>query len=121
MSKATNLTNALLTEIKREFPYIVLWRNNRLEANVIGRGGKVRHVSAGIDGQGDLTGIIGHCMKYDGINIAGKRIEIEVKILDKMRPSQWAFKAMIEQHGGLYLVARSVEQCLADLAEAVGG
>ena len=81
------------------------WRNNRIDAMAVGRGGKMRRViAAGINGQADITGILRD----------GRRIEIEIKIgHDKQSPVQLAFAAMIEDHHGVYIVARDLEQCLA--------
>ena len=110
---ANQITAALLVEIPKRFPHMTVWRNNRIEAMVVGRSGKKRKVSAGIDGQADLSGIVGPL---------GRRVEIEVKAKytkgkDRMRPSQVAFRAMIESLGGIYVLAEEVERCLSDLAE----
>lgn len=95
---ANELTSKLLIEIPKRFPSVRVWRNNRVDAMVAGRGGKMRRVSAGIDGQADISGIMGP---------SGRRLEIEVKVgRDQMRHSQAAFELMIQSHGGVYLVAR---------------
>ena len=50
----------------------------------------------------------------------GLRLEVEVKAgHDRHSEAQKAFQEMIEKHGGIYLVARSVEQCLKDLGETL--
>lgn len=72
----------------------------------------MRRVSAGIDGQADISGIVGP---------SGKRLEIEVKAgKDRMRPTQNAFRHMMATHGGIYIIAHNVDDCLRDL-EAVCG
>lgn len=60
---------------------------------------KTRFVQFGIDGCADITGIK-----------EGRRIEIEVKRpKEKQNDNQIAFQAMIESQGGLYVLARSLE------------
>lgn len=104
---ANQITAALLVEIPKRFPKVRVWRSNRIDAMAVGRGGQLRRVSAGIDGQGDLSGIAGP---------SGRRVEIEVKAgKDRMRPSQISFKAMIVGAGGIYVVARDVKECLREL------
>ena len=77
----------------------------------IGRGGQQRRVSAGIDGQGDLSGLVAPI---------GRRIEVEVKAgKDRLRPSQIAFREMILAHGGIYIVARDITQALTDIAKEI--
>ena len=106
MPSANSLNAELLIAVPRVYPSIRLWRSNRIEAKAIGRGGRIRHVSAGIDGQGDLSGIIGP---------RGIRLEVETKTTDRQRESQKNFQTMIEYAGGCYLLVRSVEQCLEEL------
>ena len=54
---ANKLTADLLIEIPKTYPQVRIWRSNRLNAMAVGRGGKLRRVSAGVDGQGDISGI----------------------------------------------------------------
>jgi len=104
---ANEITATLLIEIPKRFPRIKLWRNNRIDTMAVGRGGNMRRVSAGIDGQGDVCGLIGP---------EGRMIQLEIKAgKDRIRPSQMGFRAMIQNMGGIYLEIRSVEQGLADL------
>ena len=85
----------------------VAWRSNVVRAMAIGRSGKPRMISAGIEGQGDITGIL----------IDGRRCEIEIKVgRDQQSDKQKAFQRMIEKHGGVYVVARDKEECLACIA-----
>ena len=60
-------------------------------------------------GAADLTGI------YDD----GRRVEIEVKSASgAQRPEQRAWESMIRSRGGVYILARSVDEALAHLGEA---
>ncbi len=77
-------------------PDCKIWRNNRGNAEMPGG----RWVKFGVDGQGDISGIIR----------GGRRWEIETKTrTGKQRDSQRLFQAMIESMGGLYTIARSVD------------
>jgi hypothetical protein len=72
-----------------------------------------RPISFGIEGGADISGILP--IKVGSATL-GLRLEVEVKTgLDKMRDSQIAFRVMILAGGGVYVVARSVEQCLEEL------
>lgn len=118
MTPATALTNEILIAIGKRFPQIKLWRNSRVNAMAMGAGGKMRRISAGIDGQADLSGIIGQ--STGGTDLGGRRIEVEIKAgADRMRPSQLSFKAMILRHNGVFIEARSVDQCLTDIESAL--
>ncbi len=106
MTPANKITAELLIEIPKFF-HCRVWRNNRVKAMVTGRGGKPRMVDAGIDGQADISGILAP---------SGKRIEVEVKAPgDRQSEVQKAFQAMIQSHGGIYIVATSVKQCLEEM------
>jgi hypothetical protein len=116
VNTANQITSGLLIEIPKRFGgAVVMWRNNRIKAKAIGRGGALRMVSAGVDGQADLSGIA-H-VRYSGLKkIAGVRVEIEVKgPRDRQSPQQRNFQQMIESHGGIYLLARDAESALAEL------
>ncbi len=74
---------------------------------------------AGINGQADITGIV-KVEPYHIHSDMGLRLEIEVKAeKDRQSAAQKAFEKMIKDHGGIYIVARSVEQCLEDLGRWV--
>jgi len=92
-------------EILRVFgtnPRLRLWRANTGVAR-IGR----RVVRFGVPGQADLTGILP----------GGVRLEVEVKSEDgRQSPEQKCYQAMIERLGGVYVLARSVE----DVRNAIG-
>ena len=112
MTPSDRLTAEILLAVSKEFPYVVLWRNNRIDAMAVGAGGTMRRVKAGIDGQGDLTGI---ALSRSGV---GLRLEIEVKTgKDGLSKAQRRFRNMIVQHGGIYIVARNVEDTLAALGQ----
>ena len=88
----------VLNVILREFgtrPDMRLWRANA-GAVRIGR----RFIRFGVPGQADLTGVL----------TGGRRLEIEVKSpTGRQTPDQRAFQAMIERFGGVYVLARAVE------------
>lgn len=108
MSTPANvLTASILIEIPKLYPAIRLWRSNRLDAMVPGRGGEMRRVQAGIDGQGDIQGIQGPM---------GRFISIEVKAgKDRQSIVQAGFQAFVQAHGGLYILARSLEDVVKAL------
>ena len=106
MTTANALTAEILAGIS-ERHLGVAWRSNVVRAMAIGRSGKPRMISAGIEGQGDITGILND----------GRRLEIEVKVgRDQQSDRQKAFERVIQKHGGVYVVARDKEECLACIA-----
>ena len=84
-------------------PGLTLWRNNS-GALVDQRGQLVRY---GQPGSADVLGVA---------SPSGRLVALEVK-----RPGgrqtdlQRAWQAMVERHGGLYLLVTSVDQAVADL------
>lgn len=121
---ANEITASLLIEIPKAFPGARVWRSNRVDAMVPGAGGKIRRVKAGIDGQGDVTGIFPISVVWLGqgefikgkIRTVGLRLEIEVKAgRDKQSEAQKNFERMITDAGGIYLLVHSVEQCIEGL------
>lgn len=90
--------HALVQSILIEFgsrPTLRLWRVNTGAA--LGRAGFVRF---GLPGMADISGIMQ----------GGRRIEIECKTATgRQSPEQKRWQAMIEKFGGLYVLARSVE------------
>lgn len=90
--------HALVQSILIEFgsrPTLRLWRVNTGAA--LGRAGFVRF---GLPGMADISGIMQ----------GGRRIEIEAKTATgRQSPEQKRWQAMIEKFGGLYVLARSVE------------
>jgi len=95
----------VLNAILRKFgtrPDMRLWRANAGAAR-IGR----RFIRFGVPGQADLSGILRD----------GRRLEIEVKSpTGRQTPDQRAFQALIERFGGVYVLARAVE----DVCRAIG-
>jgi len=50
----------------------------------------------------------------------GAMLAVEVKSRqDTVRPAQRSFGAMVQAHGGVFVVARSVDQALADIAARI--
>lgn len=95
-------------EILRTFgtrPDMRLWRANVGVARLGGpRRGGGRVVRFGLAGQADLTGILPN----------GLRLEIEVKSTGGgQSPEQCRYQAMIQRFGGVYVLARSVEDVWA--------
>ena len=98
---------AIQNDILRAFgtkPWMRLWRAN---AGVARIGDRV--VRFGVPGQADLTGILP----------GGRRLEIEVKSTDgRQTEEQRNYQRMIERFGGVYVLARSVEDVRRALAQA---
>lgn len=91
-------------------PGVVVWRQNSgLYYVPDGRGG-FRRVRAAIPGAADITGLA-----------RGRRLEIECKTATgKLSDDQIAFGRMILDNGGIYLVARSEEEAVDKVREAIG-
>lgn len=88
----------LVQSILREFgsrPDLRLWRQNTGAART--PTGQV--VRFGVPGQADISGITN----------TGRRVEIECKASTSLSEAQRNWRAMIERFGGLYVLARSVE------------
>ena len=89
---------SIQNEILRTFgtrPDMRLWRQN----TGVARMGK-RVVRFGVPGQADLTGILP----------GGLRLEIETKSeLGRQSVEQSSYQAMVERFGGVYVLARSVD------------
>ncbi|MCC7015028.1 MAG: hypothetical protein IT454_20865 [Planctomycetes bacterium] len=95
MSESDLLANILLTFGSR--PGLRIWRSNVLVA----RDQSGRVVRAGVKGQADISGILAP---------SGRRIEIECKTAaGRQSPEQRRWQAMIEKYGGIYVLARSVD------------
>ncbi len=126
-ASAAKITSDLLLRIPREFPARV-WRRNvgkavpyvviRHAISYLLQGKsraaieyltRARLVTFGVNGEGDIDGII--CIGGNGI-----RLGIEVKAgNDRQREEQKSFQVMMEAHGGIYLIARDVESTIEDL------
>jgi len=106
---STALTNDILLKIPQRFPDSRVWRNNRLVA----RDAK-RTISAGVDGQADISGILAP---------KGKRLEIEVKFgKDRSSDVQRNFGTMITRAGGIYIIVCTDERtCMKECLFAIDG
>ncbi len=99
MTAGNDLTARILIELSR-IPHSLWWRQNAgLFRTVDGR----RIVRASVDGVADILGC------YRGAFYA-----IEVKAGgDRQRDTQRRFQAAVERAGGIYVIARSVEEAIA--------
>lgn len=127
---ANELTASLLIEIPKRFPQARVWRQNtgagvamesvKKAIACINRGSYreaigwlVRPIKFGILGGADISGIMS--MKMGAVTV-GLRMEIEVKVgKDRQSEEQRGFQEMILAAGGIYILARDVEQCIAEL------
>ncbi len=90
-------------------PYMRLWRNNSGLLWAPGPGGTMRRVRASAEGAPDLIGVL---------RMGGRFIGIECKAeKGRQREDQVRFQKMIETMGGLYILARSVEDVRRQLPE----
>lgn len=126
---ANEITDEMIRRISQELPRIWIYRSNRLNAPAIGRGGKKIRLSAGIDGQGDLTAVIGRhpdceCESRPPVtgeiftcpapyHLRGQRYDLEVKAdytsgRDRQSPIQEAFEIKLKFHGGEYLLVERI-------------
>lgn len=127
---ANDLTARLLIEIPKRFSGARVWRRNVGKAigmhdvhgavKLLGAGQikaaiqllQRRPIAFGVPGEPDLDGILPP---------SGTRLGIEVKVgKDRLSDEQTAFGVMLRNAGGIWIVARSVEQALAELAAAQG-
>lgn len=84
-----------------------VWRANTGAART--RDGRL--VRFGLKGQADIL----------GLTTTGRFLAIECKsATGRLRPEQIAFCDMVERFGGLYIVARSAEDAVAQLEVALG-
>ena len=66
-----------------------------------------RYVEFGIAGQADIAGILG-----------GDAYEIEIKsATGRQSPAQKRWQSAVERAGGVYILARSVEDCLSKMPD----
>lgn len=107
MAVLSVLEKRVQNEIFREFGTrsdLRIWRANRGSMKI-----GDRFIEFGIDGQADITGILPD----------GRRLEIECKrrIGGKQSKDQENFEALITRFGGIYILARSVEDVFKALSE----
>jgi len=99
LAKSGNDLNAEILIAWGAHPSVRLWRANAGQAWVPTKDG-ARPVQMNVPGCADLI----------GIGPGGRFLGIETKSAsDSMRESQKNFRAMVERLGGIYIVARSVE------------
>jgi len=112
MPTSGDITKALLVRLPEQFP-CRCWRRNVMAAMLPGTPPRFVRSSA-LPGEADITGIL---RLPSGV---GLRVEIEVKAgRDSQSEAQRVFERMITAHGGIYLIARDVEQTLAELRRIV--
>lgn len=108
MTREHTIQNAILRTFGTR-PDLRIWRMNTGRASFGGRS-----VQFGVPGQADLTGILPvevYCPRcIELIARLGVRLEIEVKSeTGRQSEDQQNYQAIIERFGGLYVLARSVE------------
>ncbi len=122
MSEATDLQNRLIEAVQKEFPQSRLFRQNVGKAYPLTtferaweflktgvRPPWFRPVSFGTVGMGDLGGWI----RVNGVAVC---VHIEAKVgKDVMSEEQLTFQRVLTSHGGIYIEARDVPGCLAQL------
>jgi hypothetical protein len=95
----SQLVQQILLEIGKRRD-VRIWRSNTGAAKGRGARGKEYFVRFGVPGAADLSGLLA----------GGRRLEVECKSgRGRVRPEQKAFAEMVERFGGLYVLARSVE------------
>jgi len=92
-----NLVSEILIKLSRRND-VRVWKNATGKARALGNN---QVLSYGLVGSSDILGIIAP---------HGRMLCIECKVgSDKQRPEQLRFQTMIEERGGLYILARSLE------------
>jgi hypothetical protein len=90
-----------------QIPGVEVWRMNTGGAYVRGA-----WVSFGREGQADLAGLMAP---------SGRRLEIELKTkTGRQRDAQRTYQEMIERHGGLYILARTLREAMVPVCEFLG-
>lgn len=126
MSEATDLQNRIIEAVQKEFPKSRLFRQNVGKAYPLTtferawaflkigvRPPWFRPVSFGTVGMGDLGGWI----QINGVAVC---LHIEAKVgADKMSDEQLTFQRVLTGHGGIYIEARDVSACLAEIRERI--
>jgi hypothetical protein len=131
---ANQITAELLIEIPKRFPNSICWRNNtgsgigmasvRAAIACLKRqdckgalGHLKRPVGFGLVGSSDIIAIMGQTSSHQG----GRFVAVEVKAEgDKQSNVQCSFEASVVALGGAYIVARDVQQCLAEMGAKCG-
>lgn len=111
-SESAIVARILLALTKHCSGVCVAWRQNTGAVRMPGgpRGVRDRFVRFGRPGAADITGILAD----------GRRLEIEVKTASgKPSPEQFRFQEQIEAMGGVYILARSDEEAVAGVLQAM--
>lgn len=113
MGQAENsTTKACIDYLRLNGAYV--WRNNSRTVMVPGKGGTLRPMFFGFPGSPDIIGLLP----------GGRWIGVEVKPPlgpkggvkgGKQSPDQVAFQREVEQRGGLYVLARNLDDLIAAL------
>ena len=118
---ANDLTKILLEQVPQWYRGSRLFRRNvgagvpyriALRAVETGDVSLLRPVHFGMAGEPDLCG----WLAWRGLAI---RLGIEIKRNDEQSPEQIVWMNALRKAGGIYIVARDVEQCRKDLDEAI--
>ena len=84
---------------------LFVWRQNTGKAQMRGQ-----WVQFGLPGQADITGLLPN----------GRRLEVELKSdSGRLSAEQRAFAARIRAAGGLYIAARTLDEVLTPVLEAI--
>jgi hypothetical protein len=103
------IMNQIMLEVGRR-PDVRLWRQNSGMAKGLNNDTVIR---MGVPGCGDLTGVV----TVSGLGI---RLEIEVKTAKgRQSEQQIKFGKMVADRGGIYILARSVDDAVLQLEEAI--
>lgn len=103
------LVNQILLAVG-QMEFVRVWKNSTGVAEIDGR-----MVAYGLPGSADITGILTNARNL------GLRLEIEVKTGNAVQSKkQKAFEKMILDRGGLYLLARSVDDAIKFVVEKRG-
>ena len=105
------IQQAILLELGSR-PDVRVWRQNSgMAVPLSDKAG--RPVRYGVNGCADISGLV----TVDGV---GVRLEVEVKSASgRQSADQKRFEAMIRSRGGIYILARSVDEAVATLEAEV--
>jgi hypothetical protein len=105
------IQQAILLELGSRADVRVWRQNSGMAVPLSDKSG--RPVRYGVNGCADISGMV----TIDGL---GVRLEVEVKsATGRQSPDQKRFEAMIRSRGGVYILARSVDEAVAMLEAEV--
>ena len=108
MPRELPLLNEILVQINR-IPGVRAWRQN----SGLLMAGSGRMVRAGLPGCGDITGIV------TWERGCGHRLELEIKTPGVTQSEQQeAFETMVTSRGGIYILARTVDDAINGIHSA---